>query len=66
MALPSESVRTHPLDAWSFTTFNDASEGSGDRPPIVDGPVGPTIVRDGRELVNFASINFLDLQHSAP
>ncbi|WP_245193355.1 aminotransferase class I/II-fold pyridoxal phosphate-dependent enzyme [Amycolatopsis alba] len=33
---------------------------------MVDGPVGPTIVRNGRELVNFASISFLDLDRHVP
>ncbi|MEV1046284.1 pyridoxal phosphate-dependent aminotransferase family protein [Streptomyces sp. NPDC049916] len=56
---------SHPSDrlaAWSFahfTTTNDYEMVS--RPPVVDGVVGPTIIRNGKELVNFASINFLDL-----
>ncbi|MFD7509912.1 aminotransferase class I/II-fold pyridoxal phosphate-dependent enzyme [Streptomyces sp. NPDC059853] len=59
-------TRTSPpadrLAPWSFAEFVDASgHETVSRPPVIDGVVGPTIVRDGRELVNFASINFLDL-----
>ncbi|KAA2250735.1 aminotransferase class I/II-fold pyridoxal phosphate-dependent enzyme [Solihabitans fulvus] len=53
-------------EKWSFDDFsrNSAASGLFD-PPVLDGPVGPTIVQDGQKLVNFASINFLNL-HADP
>ncbi|MBB5118956.1 8-amino-7-oxononanoate synthase [Streptomyces eurocidicus] len=55
------------LAPWAFAAFVEANtHDTAYRPPVVDGPVGPTIVRDGRELVNFASISFLDLERHIP
>ncbi|MGW8846983.1 aminotransferase class I/II-fold pyridoxal phosphate-dependent enzyme [Streptomyces xiamenensis] len=60
--MTSTSPPTDRLAPWSFAEFVDANgHEMVTRPPVIDGVVGPTIVRDGRELVNFASINFLDL-----
>ncbi|WP_197284930.1 aminotransferase class I/II-fold pyridoxal phosphate-dependent enzyme [Sciscionella sediminilitoris] len=50
-------------EKWSFDDYRRRS--AAERmfaPPIVDGRIGPAIICDGQELVNFASINFLDLQ----
>ncbi|MFI7123163.1 aminotransferase class I/II-fold pyridoxal phosphate-dependent enzyme [Amycolatopsis sp. NPDC049868] len=55
--------RSAALKLWPFTDF--LTTGTGLRlaaPPVVDGPVGPTVVHDGRTLINFASTNFLNLQ----
>ncbi|WP_369382711.1 aminotransferase class I/II-fold pyridoxal phosphate-dependent enzyme [Streptomyces sp. cg36] len=55
------------LAPWAFAAFVEANtHDSAYRPPVVDGPVGPTILRNGRELVNFASISFLDLARHIP
>lgn len=55
------------LAPWAFDAFVEANtHETAYRPPVVDGPVGPTIVRNGRELVNFASISFLDLERHLP
>ncbi|MFY4720930.1 aminotransferase class I/II-fold pyridoxal phosphate-dependent enzyme [Streptomyces sp. LaBMicrA B280] len=55
------------LAPWAFAAFVEANtHDTAYRPPVVDGPVGPTVVRDGRELVNFASISFLDLERHIP
>lgn len=55
------------LAPWAFEAFVEANtHDTAYRPPVVDGPVGPTIVRNGRELVNFASISFLDLDRHVP
>ncbi|QHC32424.1 MULTISPECIES: aminotransferase class I/II-fold pyridoxal phosphate-dependent enzyme [unclassified Streptomyces] len=55
------------LAPWAFAAFVEANtHDTAYRPPVVDGPVGPTIVRNGRELVNFASISFLDLERHIP
>ncbi|MEU6483651.1 pyridoxal phosphate-dependent aminotransferase family protein [Streptomyces sp. NPDC046887] len=55
------------LAPWAFAAFVEANtHDTAYRPPVVDGPVGPTIVRGGRELVNFASISFLDLERHIP
>ncbi|MFF3152629.1 aminotransferase class I/II-fold pyridoxal phosphate-dependent enzyme [Streptomyces sp. NPDC057910] len=55
------------LAPWAFGAFVEANtHDTAYRPPVVDGPVGPTIVRNGRELVNFASISFLDLERHVP
>ncbi|RCH67586.1 pyridoxal phosphate-dependent aminotransferase family protein [Streptomyces sp. SDr-06] len=55
------------LAPWAFAAFVEANtHDTSYRPPVVDGPVGPTIVRNGRELVNFASISFLDLERHIP
>ncbi|MFI1176780.1 aminotransferase class I/II-fold pyridoxal phosphate-dependent enzyme [Streptomyces melanogenes] len=55
------------LAPWAFAAFVEANtHDTSYRPPVVDGPVGPTIIRNGRELVNFASISFLDLERHVP
>ncbi|MFJ2738166.1 aminotransferase class I/II-fold pyridoxal phosphate-dependent enzyme [Streptomyces sp. NPDC087440] len=55
------------LAPWAFAAFVEANtHDTAYRPPVVDGPVGPTIVQGGRELVNFASISFLDLERHIP
>lgn len=55
------------LAPWAFAAFVEANtHDTAYRPPVVDGPVGPTITRNGRELVNFASISFLDLGRHVP
>lgn len=54
------------LKHWPFADFLAAGKGLGlTDPPVIDGPAGPTVVRDGRTLANFASINFLNLQDRA-
>lgn len=56
-----------PIDTkWSFDEYRRRSEIAGAfLPPVMDGAVGPTIIQDGRVLLNFASINFLNLQARA-
>lgn len=55
------------LAPWQFAAFVEANtHDTAYRPPVVDGPVGPTVVRNGRELVNFASISFLELDRHLP
>ncbi|MCK2243990.1 MULTISPECIES: aminotransferase class I/II-fold pyridoxal phosphate-dependent enzyme [unclassified Crossiella] len=56
-----------PTANWPFAELLSAAESVNAKvdPPVVDGAVGPTIVQNGRELVNFASINFLNL-HQRP
>lgn len=68
--MTTSPIRTRTSDRlapWAFAEFVAANtHETAYRPPVVDGPVGPTIVRNGRELVNFASISFLDLQRHTP
>ncbi|WHT20493.1 aminotransferase class I/II-fold pyridoxal phosphate-dependent enzyme [Crossiella sp. CA-258035] len=56
-----------PTANWPFADLLAVAESVNAKvdPPVVDGVVGPTIVQNGRELVNFASINFLNL-HQRP
>ncbi|MBP2474478.1 7-keto-8-aminopelargonate synthetase-like enzyme [Crossiella equi] len=56
-----------PTAQWPFAQFLSTAETVNAKvdPPVVDGVVGPTIVQNGRELVNFASINFLNM-HQRP
>ncbi|MFJ8471204.1 aminotransferase class I/II-fold pyridoxal phosphate-dependent enzyme [Kitasatospora sp. NPDC094011] len=63
----SADPSTDRLAPWAFAAFVEANtHDTAYRPPVVDGPVGPTIHRNGRELVNFASISFLDLERHLP
>lgn len=55
------------LAPWAFGAFVEANtHDTAYRPPVVDGSIGPTIIQGGRELVNFASISFLDLERHVP
>lgn len=58
MSIPAATA----LDAWPFDVFADVAPGV-DPPFVVEGPVGATIRTGGREVLNFASIGFLGLQH---
>ncbi|MER5890193.1 aminotransferase class I/II-fold pyridoxal phosphate-dependent enzyme [Streptomyces sp. NPDC001941] len=66
-ATPAPAQSVDRLAPWAFAAFVEANtHDTAYRPPVVEGPVGPTIVRNGRELVNFASISFLDLERHVP
>ncbi|MEW2409648.1 aminotransferase class I/II-fold pyridoxal phosphate-dependent enzyme [Streptomyces griseoviridis] len=66
-ASPAPAPSVDRLAPWAFAAFVEANTHDTQyRPPVVDGPIGPTIVRNGRELVNFASISFLDLERHIP
>ncbi|CAM5417272.1 8-amino-7-oxononanoate synthase OS=Streptomyces rimosus subsp. rimosus (strain ATCC / DSM 40260/ JCM 4667 / NRRL 2234) OX=1265868 GN=SRIM_036055 PE=4 SV=1 [Streptomyces rimosus subsp. rimosus] len=54
------------LAPWAFAEFVEANTHDTAYPRRRGLPVGPTIVRNGRELVNFASISFLDLERHLP
>lgn len=57
LAAPRPGAARH---VWPFDEFIDiAMEYGLSGPPVLDGPSGPTIRMDGRELTNFAGINFL-------